>query len=216
MQQDQITIREISIDLLVPHPENSNFMNAETLKKLRRHIERTGIYEPITIRPHPQEQDKFEVINGHNRLRVLRVLDYRKVSCIVWDIDDDQTRLYLASLGRLSGGDIPERRAVLMENLVESFGVNELTDLLPDDKKQIEELERIAHLELDEPTLRPTKTEATNIPAIVSFMLDEDETKVIDLALNLVLTIDSEIHSRSQALGFLARFYLGRLGPTCE
>ena len=167
-------------------------MNAETLKKLRRHIERNRIYEPITIRPHPREQDKFEVTNGHNRLRVLRVLDYQKVCCIVWDIDDDQTRLYLASLGRLSGGDIPERRAILMENLLERFDVSDLTDLLPDDKKRIEELERIAHTELDEPALNSTEHETTSIPAIVTFMLDEDETEVIDLALNLVLTIDRE------------------------
>ena len=65
-----------------------------------------------------------------------------------------------------------------------------------------------AYLRWSSERVMPTKTEAAKVPAIVSFMLDEDEKKVIDLALNLVLNIDREIRSRSQALGFLARFYL--------
>ena len=114
-------IQEIPTGLLLEHPENSNFMNAETAQKLRRHIERTGRYEPLTVRPHPFEEGKFQVINGHNRLRVLRALNYQIAHCVVWDLDDDQTRLYLATLNRLSGSDIPERRAVLLENLLDTY-----------------------------------------------------------------------------------------------
>lgn len=150
MQKSQLTLQEIPIDLLVEHPENSNFMNAETAQKLRRHIERTGRYEPLTVRPHPSEEGKFQVINGHNRLRVLRALNYQTAHCVVWNLDDDQTRLYLATLNRLSGSDVPERRAALLENLLTTFDVNELIALLPDDRKQIEALKRLSRIELDE------------------------------------------------------------------
>jgi hypothetical protein len=37
-------IQEIPTELLVEHPENSNFMNEETTQKLRRYVERTGRY----------------------------------------------------------------------------------------------------------------------------------------------------------------------------
>ena len=146
----QIMTQEIPIKLLLEHPENSNFMNAQTAQKLRRHIERTGRYEPLTVRPHPGEDGKFQIINGHNRLRVLRALSYQTAHCVVWNLDDDQTRLYLATLNRLSGKDVPERRATLLESLLQGFDIDELTSLLPDDKKQIEELERLSRLELDE------------------------------------------------------------------
>src|SRR3990172_4622860 len=63
---------EIALENLVPHPENSNHMSAETLRKLRRHIERTGRYEPLTVRPHPHDRGKFEALNGHVLLRRLR------------------------------------------------------------------------------------------------------------------------------------------------
>jgi len=41
---NHVKIQEISTELLVEHPENSNFMNAETARKLRRHIEREKQY----------------------------------------------------------------------------------------------------------------------------------------------------------------------------
>ena len=145
MHKGQLTLQDIPVDLLVAHPENSNFMAAETLKKLRRHIERTGRYEPLTVRPHTWEEGKFQVINGHNRLRVLRALNYQTAHCVVWNLNDDQTRLYLATLNRLSGSDIPERRTALLENLLATFDVDELSTLLPDDSKQIEELKRLSH-----------------------------------------------------------------------
>lgn len=211
-----MTLQDIPVNLLVAHPENSNFMSAETLSKLRRHIERTGRYEPLTVRPHPSEDGKFQVINGHNRLRVLGALNYQKAHCIVWNLDDEQTRLYLATLNRLSGNDVPERRAALLENLLATFGVNELATLLPDDRKQIEELERLSRLELDEFTRRTTTEEEFRVPVILSFMLEESEAKEVNLALDLILNAENEKLSRSQALVHLARFYLGKCRPVAE
>lgn len=209
-------LQNIPVDLLVEHPENSNFMDAERLKKLRRHIERTGRYEPLTVRPHPWEEGKFQVINGHNRLRVLRALNYQMAHCVVWNLDDDQTRLYLATLNRLSGSDVPERRAALLENLLATFDVNELSTLLPDDRKQIEELERLSHLELEEFSGLTTTEEKFQVPIILSFMLDESGAKEVNLALDLILNAEREKLSRGQALVRLAHFYLGHCKPVAK
>lgn len=210
LSKEQMTYRDIPLPLLVPHPENSNFMDAETTKKLRRHIEKTGRYEPLTVRPHPREEGKFQVINGHNRLRVLRTLNHQTAHCIIWNLDDDQTRLYLATLNRLSGSDVPERRAALLENLLTSFDVNELIALLPDDRKQIEELKRLSRIELDELKPQTTTEERFTVPVIIDFLLEESEAKEVNLALDLILNREKKEISRSQALVCLARFYLER------
>src|SRR4030042_563689 len=123
--------KEIQIDLLVPHPENCNHMEAQTCEKVKLHIMRTGNYEPLTVRPHPVESGKFQVINGHHRLKALKELGHESVNCTVWEVDDDQTRLYLATLNRLAGKDIPERRAMLLEKLLGSFEVPDLSELVP-------------------------------------------------------------------------------------
>lgn len=204
---DNIKIQEIPIELLVEHPENSNFMNAETARKLRRHIERSGRYEPLTVRLHPSERGKFQIINGHNRLRVLRALSYRTINCLVWKLDDSQTRLYLATLNRLSGKEVPERRAILLENLFKSYEADELTALLPDNNKQIEELKRLSHLEADEIISNTSEGGKFTIPVSFTFMVEESEAREINLALDLISRIKEE-PSRSHALTHLARFYL--------
>ena len=213
---DYAKIQEIPTELLIEHPENSNFMNVETAQKLRRHIERTGRYEPLTVRPHPVEEGKFQVINGHNRLRVLRAIKYLTANCVVWNLDDDQTRLYLATLNRLSGNEVPERRAALLDNLLQSFDLDELTALLPDDRKQIEELRRLSRLEPDEIITRTSGEEKLAIPVILTFMVEESEAKEVNLALDLILKTEEEERARGQALACLARFYLGQNRPVIE
>ncbi len=205
---DQVRIQEIPVELLLEHPENSNFMSAETTQKLRRHIEQTGRYEPLIVRPHPSEEGKFQVINGHNRLRVIRTLRFEKANCVVWNLNDRQARLYLATLNRLSGKDVPERRAALLDNLFQSFDVNELTLLLPDDKRQIEQLKQLAHLEFEELNEQGTVRGGIKVPVMLSFTLDEPEVEELNLALDLVISKEKGSLSRSQAMVRLARFYL--------
>jgi ParB-like chromosome segregation protein Spo0J len=199
---NQVLIQEIPIELLKEHPENSNFMNAPTAQKLRRHIEQTGRYEPLTVRPHPVEEGKFQVINGHNRLRILRALEYQYVNCIVWKLDDQQTRLYLATLNRLSGQDIPERRAILLDNLLHSFDIDELGFLLPDDRKNF--------------SADCINKGNLKVPFIIDFMLDELEAKELNLALDLVINTKKKRISRSQALVMLASFYIRHHVPMEE
>jgi ParB-like chromosome segregation protein Spo0J len=200
-------VQEIHIDLLCDHPENSNFMDTETLRKLRLHIERTGRYEPLTVRKHPAKNGRFQIINGHNRVRVLRTLGYEIVQCIVWSVNDDQARLYLATLNRLAGKEIPERRAVLLDNLCKVFTGEELADLLPDSKKQIEELRRLSRIELEDILKNSESGGRPVAPVLLSFMLEDYEAKTINLALDLAMQKEN-IFIRSRALFVVARSYL--------
>jgi len=208
------TLHEIALEGLAPHPENSNHMSAETLRKLRHHIERTGRYEPLTVRPHPRDQGKFEVLNGHNRLRVLRAIGHQSARYVVWDVDDEQARLYLATLNRLAGSEIPERRAVLLESLLATSDIEELSLLLPDDKRQLEELKRLSRLEPEEivPLSRLGKDDPPT-PVILEFLLDEAGAKEVNLALDVVQRSRDEEPSRSRALLQLARYYLRHCQP---
>jgi ParB-like chromosome segregation protein Spo0J len=207
-------LQDIPTDRLVPHPENSNRMTADMLTKLRRHIERTGRYEPLTVRPHPSLEGKYEVINGHNRLRVLRAIGRESARCSVWDIDDAQARLYLATLNRLAGNDVPERRAPLLESLLGAFDVAELSALLPEDREQLEELKRLAHLEPEDLVSKSaSEKQESQVPVILDFILAEAEAKEVNLALDMIRASAEEGISASQALVHLACFYLIRCTP---
>lgn len=205
---NDVSSQEIPIELLIEHPENSNYIDPLTSQKLRHHIECTGRYEPLIVRPHPSENGKYQVINGHNRLRTLKTLKYKTANCLVWYVDDNQTRLYLATLNRLSGTDTPERRAMLIENLLGSFSKDELSSMLPENENQIEELRQLTHPELDELGKKGIITKDMKIPVIITFILEQPEAKELDLALGLIISTDEGILPRSKALVTLARFYL--------
>ena len=153
--------------------------------------------------------DNQDVATHGNRLRVLRDLGHTIVCCVVWNIDDDQTRLYLATLNRLSGDDIPERRAMLLENLYKTYDNEELLSLLPDSLDQIEKLRKLSSLKPDEFNNQEILAEKLQVPVILTFMLDESSAKKVYLACDLLIQKDKEL-SRSQALLQLARFYLSK------
>lgn len=148
----------------------------------------------------------IEVLNGHNRLRVLRSIGHESARCVIWHVDDAQARLYLATLNRLAGTDVPERRAALLESLLGTFDVDELAGLLPEERGQIEELERLARLEPAELVPAGAWRAQTSCSGHPRLFLEEAEAKEVNLALDPIRASDEEKASCSQALVLLARF----------
>ena len=118
--RDSQRVEMIAMEKLVPHPMNANVMGAGVREKLRRHIERTGRYEPLVVRRHPARAGCFELINGHHRKRVLEELGHKKAACVVWEVDDAETLMLLATVNRLSGRDAGNKRLELLEALAKT------------------------------------------------------------------------------------------------
>jgi ParB-like chromosome segregation protein Spo0J len=197
--------KEIPVENILPHPENSNYMPPVLFKKLVRHIKNTGRYEPITVRPHPEESGKFQLINGHNRLNALKELGRDNARCTVWKLSDAEARLYLATLNRLSGKEVPERRELLLDALAKDFTQEDLTGLLPDPTEHIEALFRQEE-EIAKMISNFEKKE--DIPAMLSFYLDRAKAETVEKALDLVKKSNSDILSSSDAIWAIADFYL--------
>lgn len=133
-------IQSISLDKIVAHPDNPNRMSTATFGKLVRNIGRTGRYEPIVVRPHPEKKGHFQIINGHHRYLALAKLGYKTADCVVWDIDDEQTEILLATLNRLCGSDELGKKLNLLKRLSKRMESRELAKLVPQTVKQIERL----------------------------------------------------------------------------
>ena len=148
---------DIPITCLREHPRNANAMSAEALRTLRRHIGRSGRYEPLVVRPLPPEGDGqpvYQVLNGHHRLRVLRELGYAEVCCEVWPVDDREALLLLATLNRLEGRDEPMKRASLLTALVgDGRDLGRLVELLPEDRATLDRALALAREPLPLPQL---------------------------------------------------------------
>src|SRR5688572_19461091 len=121
MNDKRVGPKMIPLDDLLPHPLNANTMPEDLKAKLRAHIKRTGRYPYLVVRPHPQETAKYQVLDGHHRVGVLRDLGHTEARCDVWDVTDREAKLLLATLNRLQGQDVPIRRAELIHELLAEY-----------------------------------------------------------------------------------------------
>ncbi len=172
-------IQSIPLDKLVGHPDNPNRMSSANFTKLVRNIERTGRYEPLTVRPCPDKGGHFQIINGHHRRKALVQLGYKQADCIVWEIDDEQTDILLATLNQLGGSDELAKKLLLLKRLNRKTESGELAKFLPQTAKQIERLINMRRLSIA--TEMPAKSFAN--PMV--FFLGDTEQQIVEKALSL-------------------------------
>ncbi len=173
-----VEVKSIELAKLVAHPANPNVMSQGTFRKLVRNIERTGRYEPIVVRPHPERCGFFQIINGYHRCKALRQLGHERADAIVWDVDDEQTEILLATLNRLCGRDELDKKLALLARLRERMDTTALAKLVPQTARQID---RLANLKLPSVPAAPTKPFAN---AMVFFVTDEQK-QIVDKAIRL-------------------------------
>ena len=197
-----MTFQWIPLDALEPHPENSNRMPPHLLEKLKGHIRRTGRYEPLIVRP-LNNDGRYQILNGHHRARALRELGHTHARCDVWEVDDAEARLLLATLNRLEGRDDPSARALLVARLAEGRSAADLARLLPEPPDAVERLLRLA-----QPPPAPLAPDALEpIARPMTFFLTEEQHALVSEALREVGRADARI-TRAESIERLALWYL--------
>jgi ParB-like chromosome segregation protein Spo0J len=203
--------RMVPLDDLLPHPLNSNVMSPDLQAKLRAHIKRTGRYPFLVVRPHPEERGRYQVLDGHHRVAILRDLGHTEARCDVWQVDDREAKLLLATLNRLQGQDQPLRRAELIHELLGEMSLGDLSGLLPETDKQLEELHALLEFPAEEVAalLEEQAAEAEKVlPRIMSFVVTPEQEQVIEQAVELASDGTPGRDRKAKGLTNLARHFL--------
>jgi hypothetical protein len=201
------SIQSINLDKLEFHPDNPNRQSRVNFAKLVRNMERTGRYEPLVVRPSPKKTGHFQIINGHHRCHALAKLGYTTADCIVWDVDDEQTDVLLATLNRLGGSDQLGKKLKLLKRLNKKMVAGELAKLIPQRAKQIERLTN-----LKRPAV-PAKINAKCFANPLVFFVSDSQKQQIERALSLVEEPKAEMTKaakRAAALAFIAQYFFNR------
>lgn len=178
----------IRLSQLENNPKNPNVCNKETLEKLQRNIGRTRIYPALIVRKHPKKANRYIIIDGHHRKLVLEALGDAQAECQVVDVNEKEAHILLATLNRLHGTDNLQKRAELIETLTELVPVDELLQMIPESKAEIDDLLDLLRHDLDglEKALKAEiEQEAKTLPVALSFMVDVDQAETINAAISL-------------------------------
>ena len=203
--------RMVPLDDLLPHPLNSNVMPPEFQEKLKVHIKRSGRYPFLVVRPHPEELGRYQVLDGHHRVAVLRDLGHREARCDVWEVDDREARILLATLNRLEGQDQPIRRAELIHELLADIAVPDLAGLLPETDKQIEELLALLQFPAGEieRMLNEQAEEAEKVlPHVLTYVVTTEQQTLIEQAVEAASDGTPGRDRKARGLANLAKHFL--------
>jgi len=200
---------KLSLKLLDNDPRNSNVCSSETLEKLQRNIERTGLYPPLIVRPTTGRSKRYVIIDGHHRKQVLEALGHTEAECLIWDISEQEARIALATLNTLRGTENLKKRAELLQELSQVLPVTELAQFIPESTEEIQDLlALLAHdiEELEKSLQAQTAAEKNSLPIPFTFLIAADDQADVEEALSRFMT--SPKPDRGIALVNLCRFAL--------
>jgi ParB-like chromosome segregation protein Spo0J len=206
------SVRSIPLGKLKDHPDNANKQSAVNFGKLVRNIERTGLYEPLIVRPHPGKVGYFQIINGHHRCHALTRLGYASADCVVWEVNDEQTDVLLATLNRLGGTDQLGKKLKLLKRLNKRFESREMAKLLPLKRRQIE---RLTSLRMPK---APAKMESNCFANALVFFLDDAQEQIIEDALSVAekrCDEKTKAERKAAALALVAQYFLDKQPVNC-
>ncbi len=123
-------LKRVPLKDLAPRSARSSRLSPRARRALIRHIEATGLYPPLIVRPHARRSGKFEILDGRQRADVLGELGFRDARCEVWFVDAHQAELYRATLNHLRAGVNATERAQQIHRLIARLGSERGGELL--------------------------------------------------------------------------------------
>jgi len=126
-----------------------------------------------------ENRGRFQIINGYHRWQALKQLGYKRADVIVWDVDDDQADVLLATLNRLAGSDELSRKISLLKKLSKKMNARELSKLIPQTPGQIK---RLVNLRIPR---APAKIAPDKFANPLVFFVTDKQKKVIEEAMSL-------------------------------
>lgn len=133
-------IKQLPLEALRPAGWNANVVPPAILRKIRASIEEFGVVENLVVRPNPSIVGAYEVISGNHRLELYRELGLETAPCYVADLDDAHARILAQTLNRTRGEDDPEKKARLLEEVLQTITVDEALRYLPETPGSLDQL----------------------------------------------------------------------------
>lgn len=96
--------KNLLLSQIIKNDSNPNEMSKAEFNLLVNNIEKTGITDPILVRPLPD--GKYRIVGGHHRFDAAALLDFSEVPCTVItdpDFDDDMEKYQVVRMNMIHG-----------------------------------------------------------------------------------------------------------------
>ena len=139
-------------------------------------------------------------------------LGHSEARCDVWDVDDREAKLLLATLNRLEGQDQPLRRAELLHALLGEWSATDLCGLLPETEAEIQDLHSLLEFpaeQIAEELAQEAAEREKTLPVLLTFVVSHEHADLIESAVERASDGTAGRDRKARGLYHLARHYLG-------
>lgn len=180
---------QIPVDLLDPNGWNVNRMSAAMQKKLAAYLKREGLVEPIVVRPHPREADRYEILGGFHRWTICREhLGYATVPCVVVKgLDDRRAKILSVNLNSMKGESVPSLLSNLLHDLEQEMPLADMEMTLPYEAGEIVDFLSLMQLPDDFADELEDEARAADeaAPTVLTLVLDRKQAAQWDAAVEV-------------------------------
>ncbi len=146
---------------------------------------------------------QYQIINGHHRVKALRQLGFKTADCLIWDVDDNEADILLATLNRLAGTDELDKKLALLRRLSHKTKTSELAKILPLRARQIERLNKL------KPPRAAANIKQASFLNPLTFFVNDSQCETIRRAMSLAAPHGaSGSRSRAAALTRIAESFI--------
>ena len=132
---------ELNLDNLVPF-KNQPFKvySNDEMKELKESIKRIGLQNPIIVRR--LENNQYEILAGHNRVKAFKELGKEKIPAIIQNVDDDTAQMIMIDTNIVQRQNLTTMERAKAYKLKEQikkrkkFDIDKVEENLSDEEKE--------------------------------------------------------------------------------
>jgi len=144
--------QQIPVEQIVPNPDQPRRQfSAEKLSELAASIREKGVIQPLILRRHPRDADRYEIVAGERRWRAAQMAQLHTVPAVIRDLDDTEV-LEVAIIENIQRSDLNAvEEAAGFRHLMDRFGHTQerLSEALGKSRSHIANLLRLLNLPED-------------------------------------------------------------------
>lgn len=121
--------KDLPVELLIPNADNPNKMRPREFDLLCDNMEKTGITDPILVRP--VEGGRYRIVGGHHRFDAANFLGFAEVPCTIItdpEFDEEAERFQLVRMNVIRGRMDPQAFYELYSKVADKYSDDILQD----------------------------------------------------------------------------------------
>ncbi|MCZ6748797.1 MAG: ParB/RepB/Spo0J family partition protein, partial [SAR324 cluster bacterium] len=114
---------QLAVERISPNPlQPRRAFPAARIRSLAQSIAQQGVIQPLVVRPHPRDEDRYQLVAGERRLRAVRLLGWAAAPALVRSVPDENL-LEAALVENLQREQLtPIEEAQALRDLMERHG----------------------------------------------------------------------------------------------